>query len=330
MPLTGIRWLQGILRASDHRSEHPWSGAPPLSISVITPSLNQGRFIRETLQSIHSQNYPGLEHIVIDGGSSDETLAVIGEFADRLAYWVSEPDQGQTDALIKGFARSSGDIQCWLNSDDLFEPGALQEVAAYFVRHPEVDFVYGNSTWINENGDLIKPKREHGFNRFVWMYDHNFIPQPSAFWRRRLFERVGGLDPSFDLAMDADLWIRFAEVTKVRHVPRTWSRMRFYAEQKNTRLRAKSSLEGKAIRSRYLHPRSRREVALKSAAARLLRVILKLASGSYTFAELRLHVRTLLGGNSWEDQRLGAGGISAPGGGASAADGDPAGSAPAP
>ncbi|HUP18284.1 MAG TPA: glycosyltransferase family 2 protein [Acidimicrobiia bacterium] len=303
------------------------TGASQLSISVITPSLNQGRFIRETMESVHSQNYQALEHIVIDGGSSDETLAVIGEYVDRLAYWVSEPDRGQTDALIKGFARSSGDIQCWLNSDDLFEPGTLHEVSAYFLHHPEVDFVYGNSTWINENGELIKPKREHGFNKFVWMYDHNFIPQPSAFWRRRLFERVGGLDSSFDLAMDADLWIRFADVTRVRHVARPWSRMRFYAEQKNTRLRARSSLEGKAIRSRYLHPRSRREVALKAAMARLLRVILKLASGSYTFAELRLHVRTLIGGDSWEDQRLGSDGITAPDGGSSAADSDPAGSA---
>jgi glycosyltransferase involved in cell wall biosynthesis len=300
------------------------------SISVVTPSLNQGRFIRETMESIHSQNYPALEHLVIDGGSSDGTLDVIGDYEDRLAYWVSEPDKGQTDALIKGFARATGDIQCWLNSDDLFEPGALHEVAAYFVSHPEVECVYGDSSWINDVGALIKPKREHRFNRFVWMYDHNFIPQPSTFWRRDLFQRVGGLDPRFDLAMDADLWIRFADVTKLRHVARPWSRMRFYPEQKNTRLRATTSLEGKAIRSRYLHPRSRREVAVKAALARSLRVLLKLAGGCYTAAELRLHVRTLLRGESWEERRLGAAGVNAPSGGSSAADSGPIGDEPGP
>lgn len=274
------------------------------SISVVTPSFNQGRFLPETMDSIHGQGYPKLEHIVIDGGSSDESVSVIKHYERQLAYWVSEPDQGQTDALIKGFARSTGDIQCWLNSDDLFEPGTLAEVAAYFDRHPEVEFIYGNSTWIDDRGIVIKPKREHGFSRFIWMYDHNFIPQPSAFWRRSLYERVGGLDPRFDLAMDADLWIRFADVTKPRHVSRPWSRMRFYGEQKNTRLRDKSSLEGKAIRSRYLHPRSRREVAAKAAAARSLRVLWKLASGSYAASEVLLHARTLVGGKSWEQQRL--------------------------
>ncbi|HJQ94455.1 MAG TPA: glycosyltransferase, partial [Acidimicrobiia bacterium] len=108
------------------------------SISVVTPSFNQGRFLPETMESIHGQGYPRLEHIVIDGGSSDESVSVIKRYEGQLAYWVSEPDQGQTDALIKGFARSTGDIQCWLNSDDLFEPETLGEVGAYFDRHPEV------------------------------------------------------------------------------------------------------------------------------------------------------------------------------------------------
>jgi glycosyltransferase involved in cell wall biosynthesis len=275
-----------------------------LSISVITPSFNQGRFLGETMKSIHGQGYPALEHIVIDGGSRDESVSVIRAFEDRLAYWASEPDEGQTDALIKGFTRSTGDLQCWLNSDDLFEPGTLHEVASYFTRHPEVQFVYGDSSWIDDQGSFIKPKREHGFSRFIWMYDHNYIPQPSAFWRRGLYERVGGLDRQFDLAMDADLWIRFAEVTKPHHVRRPWSRMRFYADQKNTRLRRASSMEGKAIRNRYIHPRSRREVEIKARTARSLRVLWKLASGCYPPAELMMHLRTLRGGRSWEQQRL--------------------------
>ena len=275
-----------------------------LSISVVTPSFNQGRFLGETMDSIHSQNYPKLEHIVMDGGSTDESVDIIKSYDTRLAYWVSQPDGGQTDALIRGFERSTGDIQCWLNSDDLFEPRTLHQVADYFDRNPAVQFVYGDSIWIDEAGTIIKRKREHAFNRFVWMYDHNFIPQPSAFWRRELYETVGGLDGAFDFAMDADLWIRFADVTRPRHVRRTWSRMRFYADQKNTRMRGVSGQEGRAIRSRYVQSRSARQHAVKSAVARSTRVAWKLAAGCYSPKEIALHTRTLLKGTSWERERL--------------------------
>ena len=118
-------------------------------VSVITPCFNHAQFVDATMRSIHGQRYPNLEHIVIDGGSTDGSVAIIDSYRDRLAYWVSEPDDGQTDALIKGFDRATGDIYCWLNSDDLFEPNTLQEVAEYFAANPEVQFVYGDSRWIN-------------------------------------------------------------------------------------------------------------------------------------------------------------------------------------
>ncbi len=274
-----------------------------LRISVVTPSFQQAQFLDETMASIHNQNYPNLEHIVIDGGSTDRSVDIIRENEGRLDYWISEPDEGQTDALIKGFARSTGDIQCCVNSDDLFEPWTLGEVASYFERHPEVEFVYGDSIWIDQEGGVIKPKREHAFNRFIWIYDHNFIPQPSTFWRRSLYERVGGLDPGFDLAMDADLWIRFAKETKPRHVRRNWSRMRFYAEQKNTRFRTASIQEVETIRGRYLHPESSQTTRRKARAARSMRVGLKLLSGCYSTQELKLHIRGLRN-RGWEQQRL--------------------------
>jgi glycosyltransferase involved in cell wall biosynthesis len=282
-------------------SQEAWKGNPP-KISVVTPSFNQGRFLEETLRSIHDQGYPNLEHIVIDGGSTDSSVAVIQQFADRLSYWVSEKDNGQTDALIKGFNRATGDIHCWLNSDDLFEPATLEEVAQFFHEHPEVRFIYGDSTWIDVDGRPFKPKREHPWNRFVWMFDHNFIPQPSAFWRSDLYHEVGGLDPTFDLAMDADLWIRFADVTRPRHVRRDWSRMRFYPEQKNTRMRAASGVEGRAIRSRYLSPASRRKSRARRIAARLLRVALKTSAGAYSMSEITRHAATLMGKGSWEQR----------------------------
>jgi glycosyltransferase involved in cell wall biosynthesis len=206
-------------------------------ISVVTPSFNQARFIEATIRSVLEQGYPNLEYIVMDGGSTDGSVDIIRRYADKLAYWVSEPDGGQTPALIKGFERSHGEILCWLCSDDLLVGKSLWEVAAFFSANPAAEAVYGDALWIDEHGTVKRPKKEHDFSRFVLLCYHNYIPQPSMFWRRSLYERVGGLDPAFDLAMDADLWIRFSDVTEIRHVKKLWSCMRDHAEQKTQRLR---------------------------------------------------------------------------------------------
>jgi glycosyltransferase involved in cell wall biosynthesis len=272
-------------------------------ISVITPCFNHVQFVDATMRSIHGQGYPNLEHIVIDGGSTDGSLAIIDSYRERLAYWVSEPDDGQTAALIRGFDRATGDIYCWLNSDDLFEPNTLHEVAEYFAANPEVQFVYGDSRWIDRDGGRIKHKREHGWNRFVWLYDHNFVAQASAFWRADLYRAVGGLDRSFDLAMDADLWARFAELTTPRHVRRFWSSMRFYPEQKNTRMRQASLLEMRRIRDRYVEPASPIVEASRSVGARAIRVCLKASSGGYSPSELGQHLAQLAGLGSWEERQ---------------------------
>jgi hypothetical protein len=191
-----------------------------------------------------------------------------------------------------------------LNSDDLFEPWTLREVADYFEANPSVEFVYGDSTWIDEEGEVIKEKREHAFNRFIWLYDHDYIPQPSTFWRRGLYERVGGLDPTFDLAMDSDLWIRFAETTKPVHVRRPWSRMRFYGEQKTTQFGEASAAEARVIRQRYRDFGPERTVALKAHIARAMRVAWKTVTGCYSVAEFGTNLKTLLGGPTWEEEQL--------------------------
>lgn len=275
-------------------------------ISVVTPSLNQAGLIEATLKSIHDQAYPNLEHIVIDGGSTDGTREIIKRYDDKIAFWSSGPDRGQTHALVKGFSRASGEIFCWLNSDDLFMSRTLWEVAGFLGAHPEVAFVYGDSKWIDAEGNFIKPKREHGWNRFVWLNDHNFIPQPSSFWKADLYKEVGGLDTSFDLAMDADLWIRFAEVTHPEHVSRIWSGMRFYPEQKNTRMRDASLEEMARIRGRYQQEASPLVESFRSLGARALRVGLKLLSGGYPPTELVRHVPQLIGGDSWEERQSAA------------------------
>jgi glycosyltransferase involved in cell wall biosynthesis len=222
-------------------------------ISVVTCCYNHVSFLERTITSVLDQKYPNLEYIIIDGGSTDGSKDIIQRYSTQLAYWVSEPDEGQTHALIKGFNRATGDISCWLCSDDLFEPWTLREVADFFERRPEARVAYGDATWIDVQDRVIRKKREHGFNRFIWMHDYNFIPQPSTFWRHDLYLQVGGLDPAFDWAMDADLWARFAEVTHLYHAARPWSRMRIHPDQKKTRfIESGGNQEDRIIRQRYI------------------------------------------------------------------------------
>lgn len=250
-------------------------------ISIVTCSYEQGRYLDATMRSVLDQDYPDIEYIIIDGGSRDESPEIIRRHEKRLAYWVSEPDRGQTDALIKGFEHSTGDIQGWLCSDDLLLPGALARVAGFFATHPGIDAVYGDSLWIDSDGGYLRPKKETGFNRFVLLFDHNYISQPSMFWRRSLYERVGGLDRRFNLAMDNDLWERFSRHTRIGHIAAYLSCMRYYPEQKTRALRPKGMLEDAEIRSRSRLARSAVLRAALRPAARGVRILTKLAAGGY-------------------------------------------------
>jgi glycosyltransferase involved in cell wall biosynthesis len=220
------------------------------SISIVTCSYQQGRFLDATIRSVLNQQYSSLEYIVIDGGSKDESPAIIASNAPSLSYWVSEKDNGQTDALKKGFARATGEIQGWLCSDDILLPGALQVVGEFFRDNPNVGAVYGDALWIDADGKPLRAKREMGFNQFVFLHDHNYIPQPSMFWRKSLYDAVGGLDESFNLAMDSDLWARFSEKTNIAHLPQYLSCMRFYPEQKTRSMKPAGRLEDLKIRTR--------------------------------------------------------------------------------
>jgi len=257
----------------------------PLKLSIVIPSFNHGDYIEATLESLLMQRDVSpndLEIIVMDGGSQDKTVPILRRYESRIASWVSEPDLGQTDALIKGFKRSTGSILGWLCSDDLLEPWTVREVIELFRRSSNVEFVYGDAAWINRDGSFLRPKKEIPFIWFIWLHDHNYIPQPATFWSRQLYERVGGLDASFDLAMDGDLFARFAQQCPPIHVARRWARLRNYPEQKNQRLRERSDREDRMIRERmgvsFENPLA---VRARFCAAKTMRVAWKLGSGAY-------------------------------------------------
>jgi len=251
------------------------------SISLITCSYQQARFLEATLQSVLGQNYPAIEYIVIDGGSTDGSVDIIQRYQARLSSWVSEPDDGQTDALIKGFNRATGDIMGWLCSDDLLLPGALHAIGEFFARNPAELAVYGDALWIDGEGRFLRAKKEIPFNRFIFLYDHNYIPQPSMFWRRSLYTEVGGLNNNFNLAMDGDLWDRFAQRRRIAHLPRYLSCMRFYPEQKTRALRPRAQAENALLRARRMGSISKPLYPLLHPFAKALRVLLKAGKGGY-------------------------------------------------
>jgi glycosyltransferase involved in cell wall biosynthesis len=251
-------------------------------ISIVTCSYQQGRFIDSTLRSVLEQNYPNLEYIVVDGGSADGSVQAIQRHAAQLAYWVSEPDKGQTDALSKGFQRCTGDVLGWLCSDDLLMPGSLERVGRFFAEHPQADWVFGDALWIDAQGKALRPKKEMPWSSAVFLFDHNYLAQPSVFWRRGLFERAGGLDSRWNLAMDADLWLRFARLSRPQHLSHYLSCMRFYPEQKTRLLKPAGRREDEALRQREAPRLSSLPRMPLRAAAKAYRVMLKGLSGGYT------------------------------------------------
>jgi glycosyltransferase involved in cell wall biosynthesis len=189
--------------------DQPW-------ISIVTPSFNQGEFLEQTIRSVVSQDYPNVEYIIMDGGSTDESLEIITRYQDRLAYWESVPDRGQSHAINKGFSRATGQILGWLNSDDWLEPGALRRVAEEAARYPEVGAFVGEAHVVDPAGNLVLQKKpgELTFDAFCRWLDGDFFMQPACFFSRSAWNASGPLDENLHIALDLDLWLRM-----IRRVP---------------------------------------------------------------------------------------------------------------
>jgi glycosyltransferase involved in cell wall biosynthesis len=201
-------------------------------VSIITPSYNQAAYIEATLRSVLDQDYPRIEYRVIDGASTDGSVEIIRRNASRLAGWVSEPDQGQAEAINKGFALAQGEIVAWLNSDDLYLPGAVSAAVRAFECRPEAGLVYGDVVSINGAGQAtnVMTFADWGLEDLL---QFNIISQPGVFIRRSLLEQTGFLDPSFHYLLDHHLWLRAARLAPIHYVRERWAAARFHPGAKN-------------------------------------------------------------------------------------------------
>lgn len=206
-------------------------------ISVVTPSLNQGRFLEECITSVTKQDYPDFEYIIIDAGSTDNSCDIIAEYQHCFAYSVSEPDNGQSSAINKGFKRATGDLVAWLNSDDYYLPGAFMKVAEAYGRNPEASFYFGNGLRVDSKG--LKKNRffETGtvdFNQDALLYCLNYILQPATFINAACLKRIDFLDEGLHYGMDTDLWVRLSKEKMPAFVPETLAASREYGDTKTS------------------------------------------------------------------------------------------------
>jgi glycosyltransferase involved in cell wall biosynthesis len=221
-------------------------------ITIVTPSYNQGQYLEQTIRSVLEQGYPNLEYIIIDGASTDNSVEIIKQYANKLAYWESCPDTGQSSAINKGLKRAKGDIVSWLNSDDLLLPGALLKIGQFFLQNPMAQVITGYTVRTDENLRIL-------FNHYIpvqtnWfaLRDIMYISQQSTFWKKDLLDKFGYIDESLHVNMDLDLWLRFLragiKITHKRHYIAVW---RLHPDCKSMKYAEMRDQEAKILRNRY-------------------------------------------------------------------------------
>jgi hypothetical protein len=215
-------------------------------VSIVTPSFNQAAYLEQTISSVLQQNYPYLEYWVMDGASTDGSPAIIEKHAHRLAGWVSEKDLGQADAINKGFTRSSGEIIAWLNSDDLYLPGAVQQAVQALQADPGLAMVFADVRSIDSNSKMFNVMRYGDWN-LADLMAFNIIGQPGVFMRRSALEKAGYLDLNYHFLLDHQLWLRVAQQGGMQHISQELAAARFHADAKNVAQAARFGQEAFAI-----------------------------------------------------------------------------------
>jgi hypothetical protein len=222
------------------------------AVGIVTPSFQQAEFLEETIRSVLLQGYPRLSYAIMDGGSTDGSLAVIEKYHPWLAHWASGPDGGQASAIDQGFQRIPGEILAWLNSDDVFTPGAIWRAAQAFARRPSAVVVYGDAEEINRDGGRIgRAYYVRQADRQYLLHTANAIAQPSAFFRRAAYDAAGGLDPKLHWALDYELWLRLADQGEFAYISETLAQMRIYPEAKTSRGLPAMFYELRQVAERY-------------------------------------------------------------------------------
>ena len=234
-------------------------------VSIVTPSFNQSAYLEQTIRSVLDQDYHDIEYFVVDGGSTDDSLAIIKKYSGDLAWWVSEPDRGQAEAINKGFARARGEVVAWINSDDYYLPGAIRAAVQTFKTHPDAVLVYADMLAVDGQGRQINTLRYRQLS-LDDLLCFQIIGQPAVFLHRAALEKAGGLDPAFHFLLDHQLWIRIAQQGEIVHTDGIWAAARYHAQAKNRAQAAEFGREAFRILDW-----AAREPSLKPALSRLTR-----------------------------------------------------------
>ena len=221
-------------------------------ISIVTPSYSQVEFLERTILSVLNQNYPNLEYIIIDGGSTDGSVEIIKKYEKYLTYWVSEKDKGQADAINKGFKKSTGEILAWLNSDDTYLPGIFYKIAKDFRQNSEVDLIFGNIYFVDDTDKRIRELRFTEFDFSTLIYEGGNLHQTGTFWTRKIYEKVGGLNSNYKFCMDYDFFCRVAKAGKLCHMRDFFANFRMHANAKSSTISHIGHKEHKEIMRRYI------------------------------------------------------------------------------
>jgi glycosyltransferase involved in cell wall biosynthesis len=249
----------------------------------VIPSYNQGEFIERTIKSIIDQNYPNLDLILMDGGSTDDTMAIVERYRKHFTHIESGPDGGQSAAIVKGFRLATGKYMSWLNSDDTYAPGALLAIGEMLAAQPDIAFVYGHTNIIDAENRVIAQKKSVSFSLGVMKYAFLTVPQMSAFWTKQLYDDVGGIDKTLRFCMDYDLFVRMASQSAPVLINRHIGNFRVHGASKTSTLEIIRQSEDALVRARYCLIKPSNAIAFKTVQIFFMGVLclLMIANGSF-------------------------------------------------